>query len=55
MSCFWGHKWGKWEQYTEQHTWINKDMKASPMYYVKKQKRACLVCNKMEVEKVEEQ
>jgi hypothetical protein len=45
-SCFWGHKWSKWEQYKQQM--IRGD--GSLRYYDNRQKRVCLRCNKMQDE-----
>jgi len=43
-SCFWRHKWTKWEQYTQPiMTKFGEGIK-------NRQKRYCLKCNKMEDE-----
>jgi hypothetical protein len=54
MSCFFGHKWSKWEQYKETHVWLMKTGEKSEPYLIKKQKRTCLKCNKVEVERIDE-
>ena len=54
VSCFFGHKWSKWEQFSENHNLITKDGKLSPKYIVKKQKRHCLICNRVEIERIDE-
>lgn len=48
-SCFWGHRWTKWEQYNA-NILLLSDMKTE--YKELRQKRYCLRCNKMEVEHV---
>ena len=46
-SCFWGHKWTKWEQYNASMLLI-ADMKTE--YKQLRQRRTCLRCGKMELE-----
>jgi hypothetical protein len=47
MSCFWGHKWDKWEQFEEQRIWrpYENGWKKEFRYTAKKQKRKCKKCN----------
>ena len=46
-SCFWGHKWTKWEQYIATMV-LKTDMKTE--YERLRQRRTCLRCGKMELE-----
>ena len=49
-DCFWRHKWSKWEQYKQDRIYpLVPDAKK---FSVLMQKRVCLCCNKMEIEKV---
>lgn len=48
-SCFWGHRWAKWEQYNAYMISL-KDLKTQ--YQQLRQKRYCVRCNKMEVEDI---
>ena len=52
MSCFWRHKWGKWEQYEQKMTWVL--MKTGWIYPVVEiwQRRKCIECGYEEREKV---
>jgi hypothetical protein len=45
MSCFWGHKWDKWEQFEEQRIYIPLESGKKIRYTAKKQKRKCKKCN----------
>ena len=49
MSCFWRHKWGKWEQY--QVEIFYPDM-PTVNGVANKQKRKCLVCDYQQIEDV---
>lgn len=42
-SCFWGHKWSKWTQYTQELI----DRRSGQYTYEIRQKKVCLRCNKM--------
>jgi len=45
-SCFWGHKWTRWQQYTQQiKTRLGEGIET-------RQKRYCLKCGKMQNEMV---
>ena len=52
MSCFWGHKWGKWENYLRTWEHIPADVHKYPAEMIGKgipqaetrQKRECLTC-----------
>ena len=48
-SCFWGHKWGKWEQYTAIMI-ARKDLQTT--YNLLRQRRYCLRCNKIQIEDI---
>lgn len=51
MSCFFGHKWGKWEQYTQQGTVVPRWGKTAGMKIEvtrEGQIRQCERCNKVE-------
>ena len=42
-SCFFGHKWSKWETYN-----ANYKTFTGVKYYEIRQKRYCIKCNKLE-------
>jgi hypothetical protein len=45
MSCFWGHKWSKWELYVQDYDFIPyKDMTKRIPTSELRQKRACGRC-----------
>jgi hypothetical protein len=45
-NCFWGHKWGKWEQYSEDKFNVKYGVNFTEI----RQKRTCLRCGKVESE-----
>ena len=52
MTCFWGHKWGKWESYARSYTFIPTGLHKYPHNMIgrefqaseTRQKRECLIC-----------
>lgn len=47
-SCFWGHKWTKWEQYTQQMI-----ARSNGQHHINyRQRRTCIRCRKMQDEMV---
>ena len=49
MSCFWGHKWEKWERYDEQRYFVTPENGKKFQYTAVKQKRKCKKCGFTEV------
>lgn len=47
-NCFFGHKWGKWEQYEED----KYNAKYGIQHTEFRQRRYCLRCGKLESEKI---
>lgn len=47
-SCFWGHKWTKWEQYAQPMI----DRSNGQHYIDYRQRRTCIRCGKMQDELV---
>jgi len=47
-NCFWGHKWGKWEQYEQPMMNVNYRTNKEINYFEKRQKRICLRCGKIQ-------
>lgn len=43
-SCFWGHKWTKWESYTANMTTVD----FAHSYTTERQKRTCIECGKVQ-------
>ncbi len=56
MTCFFGHKWGKWEQYLVQMKYYPPGQEQNPplKYEDKWQKRTCEKCGFMQELKVKE-
>jgi len=47
-SCFWGHKWTKWQQYEREMVKISTGAEFVQQF----QKKYCVRCNEMVVEMV---
>ena len=53
MSCFFGHKFGKWEQYEASCSRYNHFTGTkSPNFKIRKQKRTCEKCGFTQDEKI---
>lgn len=53
MSCFWGHQWGKWEQFMRDFDWVTlKGPNAGARYPATEpwQRRTCERCGKVDQE-----
>jgi len=51
-SCFWGHKWTKWEILDAKKTSVRKAERFTFKVDVQVQKRSCVKCNKVEIKEI---
>lgn len=49
-SCFWQHKWTKWESYRQERFYAL--LPNAPRYFQLMQKRICVRCNKRQIREV---
>jgi hypothetical protein len=48
VSCFFGHKWGKWEVFTKDMIYLPNDNRPPMPYTERTQRRVCERCGKIQ-------